>query len=48
MKDRLFRTFNSYSFNFKGGLCNRHTGYIVRTELRAVPGSLAVSVIFEK
>ena len=24
----LFRTFNSYSFTFKGGLiCNRHTGY---------------------
>ena len=27
MKGRLFRTFNSYSFNFKGGLCNRRTGY---------------------
>ena len=28
-KGRLFRTFNSYSFNFKGGLCNRRsrTGY---------------------
>ena len=26
-KGRLFRTFNSSSFNFKGGLCNRHTGY---------------------
>ena len=23
----LFRTFNSYSFNFKGGLCNCRTGY---------------------
>ena len=27
MKGRLFRTFNSYSFTFKGGLCNRRTGY---------------------
>ena len=27
MKGRLFRTFNSHSFNFKGGLCNRRTGY---------------------
>ena len=26
-KDPLFITFNCYSFNFKGGLCNRHTGY---------------------
>ena len=26
-KGRLFRTFNSYSFNFKGGLCNHRTGY---------------------
>ena len=26
-KGRLFRTFNSYSFNFKGRLCNRRTGY---------------------
>ena len=26
-KGRLFRTFNSYSFNFKGGLCDRRTGY---------------------
>ena len=26
-KGRLFRTFNSYSFNYKGGLCNCHTGY---------------------
>ena len=26
-KGRLFRTFNSYSCNFKGGLCNRRTGY---------------------
>ena len=26
-KGRLFRTFNSYSFNFKGGLYNRRTGY---------------------
>ena len=26
-KGRLFRTFNSYSFNFKGGLCNCRTGY---------------------
>ena len=26
-KGRLFRTFTSYSFNFKGGLCNRCTGY---------------------
>ena len=26
-KGRLFRTFNSYSFNFKGGICNRCTGY---------------------
>ena len=26
-KGRLFRTFNSYSFNIKGGLCNRRTGY---------------------
>ena len=26
-KRRLFRTFNSYSFNFKGRLCNRRTGY---------------------
>ena len=26
-KGRLFRTFNSDSFNFKGGLCNRRTGY---------------------
>ena len=34
-KGRLFRTFNSYSFNFKGGLCNRRTGYIVHTELLA-------------
>ena len=25
--DCLFRTFNSYSFNFNGGLCNRHTGF---------------------
>ena len=25
-KGRLFRTFNSYLFNFKGGLCNRRTG----------------------
>ena len=23
----LFRTFNSYSINFNGGLCNRHTGF---------------------
>ena len=27
MKDRQFRTFNSYSVNFKGGLCNRRIGY---------------------
>ena len=27
MKGRLFKTFNSYSFNFIGGLCNRRTGY---------------------
>ena len=27
MKGRLFRTFNSYSFNFIGGLCNHRTGY---------------------
>ena len=26
-KGRLFRTFNSYSLNFKGRLCNRRTGY---------------------
>ena len=26
-KGRLIRTFNSYSFNFKGWLCNRRTGY---------------------
>ena len=26
-KGRLFRTFNSYTFNFKSGLCNRHSGY---------------------
>ena len=26
-KGRLFRTFNSYSFIFKGGLCNRRNGY---------------------
>ena len=26
-KGRLFRTFNSYSFSFKGGLCNCCAGY---------------------
>ena len=26
-KCHLFRTFNSNLFNFKGGLCNRRTGY---------------------
>ena len=45
-KCRLFRTSNSYSFNFKGGLCNRRTGYC---PYRApCPGSEQVSVIFEK
>ena len=27
MKGRPFWTFNSYSFNYNGGLCNRHTGF---------------------
>ena len=26
-KGHLFRTFNSYWFNFNGGLCNRRTGF---------------------
>ena len=31
----LFRTFNSYSFNFNGGLRKRRTGYFVCFELPA-------------
>ena len=38
MKGCLFRTFNSYSFNFNGGICN----------CSSVPGKRAVSVNFEK
>ena len=35
-KGRLLRTFNRYSFSFKGGLCNRRTVLaIVRTKLCA-------------
>ena len=26
-KGHLFRTFNAYSFNFNGGLCNHRTGF---------------------
>ena len=41
----LFRTFNSYSFNFNGGIRKRHTGYcLLRTPQ---PEGQAVSVIFE-
>ena len=43
-KSRLFRTFNCYSFNIKGGLCNRRTGCCPNQAL--CPGRRAVSVIF--
>ena len=37
-KSLLFRTFNSYSFNFSGGLCNRRILAFVGSELRARGG----------
>ena len=43
MKGRLFRIFNSYSFNFSGRLCNRCAGFYL------CPGDEQFqSVIFEK
>ena len=45
-KGRPFWTFNSYSFNFNGGLCNRRTGFCPCQTL--FPGRRAVYVIFTK
>ena len=39
-KGGLFRTLNSYAFNFKGGLCNRRTGYC---PYRGSPGEIFLS-----
>ena len=41
----LFRTFNSYSFNFNGGLRKRRNGFCLLRNSQ--PERQAVSVIFE-